>query len=90
MDFAVANMAAVVEKKQARSDGVRLVFGSVAAHPFRSVDPENFLRGKNIEETSAGQVSEVALTNARPLKMNQYKFDLAKTLAKRALFAITS
>jgi CO/xanthine dehydrogenase FAD-binding subunit len=45
------------------SEGVRLVFGGVAAHPFRSVDSENFLRGKNIEETSAGQVSEVPLTN---------------------------
>jgi ABC-type molybdate transport system substrate-binding protein len=31
-----------------------------------------------------------ALTNARPLKTNQYKFDLAKTLAKRALLAIAS
>lgn len=45
-------MAAIVEKKQAQSDGVTLVCGGVAAHPFRSADAKNFLRGKNIDETS--------------------------------------
>lgn len=87
-DFAVASVAAVAENKAAQSDGVRLVFGGVATHPFRSVDAENFLRGKKIDETSAAQASEVALADARPLKMNQYKVDLAKTLAKRALLAL--
>jgi xanthine dehydrogenase YagS FAD-binding subunit len=89
-DFAVASVAAVVDENPAQSDGVRLVFGGVATRPFRSVDAENFLRGKNIDETSASQASEVALGDARPLKMNQYKVDLAKTLAKRALLAVAS
>jgi xanthine dehydrogenase YagS FAD-binding subunit len=87
-DFAVASVAAVADEKPAQSDGLRLVFGGVATHPFRSFGAENFLRGKKIDETSAGQASEVALADARPLKMNQYKVDLAKTLAKRALLAV--
>ena len=88
-DFAVASVAAVAEETSVQSDGVRLVFGGVATHPFRSADAENFLRGKKIDEASAGQASEVALADARPLKMNQYKVDLAKTLAKRALLAVS-
>jgi xanthine dehydrogenase YagS FAD-binding subunit len=89
-DFAVASVAAVATGKQAECDDLRLVFGGVATHPFRSVDAEKFLRGKKIDETTASQASEVALANARPLKMNQYKVDLAKTLAKRALLAVAN
>jgi len=89
-DFAVASVAAVATGKQAECDDLRLVFGGVATHPFRSVDAENFLRGKKIDETTASQASEVALANARPLKMNQYKVDLAKTLARRALVAVAN
>jgi xanthine dehydrogenase YagS FAD-binding subunit len=87
-DFAVASVAAVAEAQSAQSNGVRLVFGGVATHPFRSIEAEKFLRGKKIDESSARQASEVALANARPLKMNPYKVDLAKTLAKRALLAV--
>ncbi len=89
-DFAVASVAAVAEEKTVQSDGVRLVFGGVATHPFRSLEAENFFRGKKIDEASASQASEVALADARPLKMNQYKVQLAKTLAKRALSAVSS
>ncbi len=89
-DFAMASVAAVAEERPAQADGVRLVFGGVATHPFRSVEAENFLHGKKIDEASAGRASEIALADARPLKMNQYKVDLAKTLAKRALLAVAS
>jgi xanthine dehydrogenase YagS FAD-binding subunit len=71
-------------------DDVRLVFGGVATHPFRSIDAENFLRGKKIDDDSARQASEIALADSRPLKMNQYKVDLAKTLARRALLAVAN
>jgi len=87
-DFAVASVAAVAEETSVQSDGVRLVFGGVATHPFRSFEAEGFLSGKKIDEISANEASEVALANARPLKMNEYKIDLAKTLAKRALLAV--
>ena len=89
-DFAVASVAAVAEEKPAQSDGVRLVFGGVATQPYRSVDAEKSLHGKTIDEASAGQASEIALADARPLKMNQFKVDLAKTLAKRALLAVAN
>jgi xanthine dehydrogenase YagS FAD-binding subunit len=89
-DFAVASVAAVADGTALQSDGVRLVFGGVATHPFRSFEAEGFLSGKKIDESSANEASEVALANARPLKMNEYKVDLAKTLAKRALLAVAS
>jgi xanthine dehydrogenase YagS FAD-binding subunit len=89
-DFAVASVAAVATGNPAECDDVRLVFGGVATHPFRSIDAENFLRGKKIDDDSARQASEIALADSRPLKMNQYKVDLAKTLAQRALLAVAN
>ena len=89
-DFAVASVAAVAEEKPVQSDGVRLVFGGVATHPFRSIEAEEFLNGRKIDEASAGQASELALGGARPLKMNQFKVHLGKTLAKRALASVAN
>lgn len=87
-DFAVASVAAVAHSSELQSERVRLVFGGVATQPYRSVDAEKFLHSKKIDEDSAARASEVALADARPLKMNQYKVALAKTLAKRALLAV--
>ena len=89
-DFAVPSVAAAATGNPAECDDVRLVFGGVATHPFRSIDAENFLRGKKIDDDSARQASEIALADSRPLKMNQYKVDLAKTLARRALLAVAN
>ena len=89
-DFAVASVAAVATGNSPGCDDVRLVFGGVATHPFRSVEAENFLRGKKIDDDSSRQASDIALADSHPLKMNQYKVDLAKTLAKRALAAVAS
>jgi xanthine dehydrogenase YagS FAD-binding subunit len=89
-DFAVASVAAVAAGNQAECGDLRLVFGGVATHPLRSIAAENFLRGKRIDEDSARAASDLALADSRPLKMNQYKVDLAKTLAQRALIAVAS
>jgi xanthine dehydrogenase YagS FAD-binding subunit len=89
-DFAVASVAAVATGNQPECDDLRLVFGGIATHPFRSVVAENFLRGKTIDDDSAREAAELALSDSRPLKMNQYKVELAKTLAKRALVAVAN
>ncbi len=89
-DFAVASVAVVATGNKSECDDLRLVFGGIATHPVRSVEAEDFLRGKKIDDDSAREASELALLDSRPLKMNQYKVDLAKTLAKRALAAVAS
>jgi CO/xanthine dehydrogenase FAD-binding subunit len=46
------------------------------------------LRNRAINETTTAAAAEVALNNAKPLKMNGYKVDLSKTLVRRALLSL--
>jgi xanthine dehydrogenase YagS FAD-binding subunit len=43
------------------------------------------LKGKAVSETSVAAAAELALSAAKPLSMNSYKIEIAKTLIKRAL-----
>jgi ABC-type molybdate transport system substrate-binding protein len=80
----------------AKKEGRRVIISTTGATRLMPPLVKEFERRFGIDVTmalggSSAHVERVtALTNARPLKTNQYKFDLAKTLAKRALLAIAS
>lgn len=87
-DFAIASVAvsAVIEERVWRD--LRIVLGGVATFPYRCVEAEDLLRNETISEDLAVAAAESALRLAKPLRMNQYKVDLSKTLLRRALMSL--
>jgi xanthine dehydrogenase YagS FAD-binding subunit len=85
VDFAIVSVASVVAMENGVCAGARIALGAVAAGPVRARTAEDMLKGKAISETSVAAAAELALSAAKPLSMNSYKIEIAKTLIKRAL-----
>ncbi|HEX9443751.1 MAG TPA: xanthine dehydrogenase family protein subunit M [Candidatus Binatia bacterium] len=86
-DHAIVSVAAVVQSSGGAAREARVVLGGVAPVPWRAAKAEEFLRGKKIDEATAEKAGEIALAEAKPMKDNVYKVDLAKNLVQRALLA---
>jgi xanthine dehydrogenase YagS FAD-binding subunit len=68
----------------------RVVMGYVAPVPWRSVEAERELAGKTISEEVAKAAADAGLQNAKPLRHNAYKVQLAKVAVKRAILKAAS
>jgi xanthine dehydrogenase YagS FAD-binding subunit len=87
-DFALASVAVSVVMNDGTCSDLRIVFGGIATHPYRSPEAESLVKGNRITEPLAVEAAETALKKAKPLKMNHYKLDLSKVLLRRALMAV--
>jgi xanthine dehydrogenase YagS FAD-binding subunit len=87
-DFAIASVAVSAVIRDRLWTDLRIVLGGVATFPYRSAAAEDLLRNKPMSEDLAAAAAEAALSGAKPLRMNQYKVDLSKTLVRRALLAL--
>jgi xanthine dehydrogenase YagS FAD-binding subunit len=87
-DFAIASVAVSAVIRDGIWDDLRIVVGGVATSPHRSLEAEEVVRKKRIDESLARAAAEAALKNAKPLKMNGYKVELSKTLVRRALLSL--
>ncbi len=83
--FALVSVAAVVEVVGDRIQSARLALGGVAHKPWRSLEAEEFLKGKSAEAAVFQQAADIALQGAKPLPHNGFKVNLAKRAIKRAL-----
>jgi xanthine dehydrogenase YagS FAD-binding subunit len=63
----------------------RVVLGAVAPIPWRSMDAEEALIGKPLNESTAAAAGEAAVKAAKPLSRNGYKVQITKTAVKRAV-----
>ena len=63
----------------------RIVLGAIAPIPWRSREAEQALVGKPVTEVSAAAAADAALRDARPMRQNAYKVDVAKVAVKRAI-----
>jgi len=87
-DFAIASVAvSAVIQERVWSD-LRIALGGVATFPYRCTEAEDLLRNRPMSENLAAAAAEAALERAKPLRMNQYKVDLSKTLLRRALMSL--
>jgi xanthine dehydrogenase YagS FAD-binding subunit len=86
VDFAIVSVAAVITVSDGLCVDARLVLGAVGPAPVRALNAEEVLKGKQISEATAEEAAAVAVAGAKPLKMNGYKIDIAKSLVKRAIF----
>ncbi len=90
IDFALVSVASVITLEKGVCKDARIALGAVAPAPVRASEAEAGLRGKNIDGARAEEAALTALVGARPLKMNAYKVEIAKTLVKRAILACTA
>lgn len=85
VDFAIVSVATVVTVEDGRCKDARIALGAVGPGPVRARKAEEGLIGKPINEASAAEAAEIAMSNAKPLSKNGYKVEIARTLIKRAL-----
>ncbi|GHO90472.1 FAD-binding molybdopterin dehydrogenase [Reticulibacter mediterranei] len=83
--FALVSLAAAVDVDQGVIRDVRLAFGGLATIPWRAQKAEAVLRGAPAAEASFVQAAEAELANARPLRENAFKIQLARNILIRTL-----
>ncbi len=84
-DWPLAVAAVAIQTNGSSIQSARVVMGYVAPIPWRSLEAEQVLVGKNVSEDVAKAAADAALQNANPLSHNAYKIQLAKVAVKRAI-----
>ncbi len=84
-DFAIAAVAAAVERAGGTIRQVRIVLGGVAPVPWTVPNAEAVLQGKRADDATLAAAADAALEGAEPLAHNAYKIPLTKNLVKRAI-----
>ena len=83
--FALVSVAAALETSGSNIKQARIVMGSVAHKPWRSMEAEQALVGKPATDASFAAAAEAALKDAKPLAHNAYKVELGKRAIVLAL-----
>jgi len=83
--FAMVAVAAALQLDGDRIRQARVVLGSVAHKPWRSVEAEAVLVGERANEDTFRRAAHAALHDARPLAHNAYKVELGQRSVVRAL-----
>ena len=85
--FALASVAVRVNFHNERPEEVRIVLGGVAPIPWRVKKAEDILQGEMLTEDIVARGAQEVLSDARPLRDNNYKVLLAKALIGKALLS---
>ena len=88
IDFAVVGLGSNYVLEGDTINSASLVLGAVAPVPVRAVKAEQYLAGKKVCEEVAEKAAELALEDAEPLRQNEYKVQIAKTLIKRSILKL--
>jgi xanthine dehydrogenase YagS FAD-binding subunit len=84
--FALVSVAAALEVEGGTINDVRLALGGIATKPWRAWKAEEALKGRPATTESFRAAAEAELADAKPLRDNGFKVELAKrTIA--AVFA---
>ena len=87
--FALVSVAAALDLDGDTVRDVRIALGGVAHKPWRAWKAEAALRGRPATEASFRAAAEVELTDARPLRDNGFKIELAKRTIAAVLGELT-
>jgi xanthine dehydrogenase YagS FAD-binding subunit len=88
IDFALVSLAAQITIENGTCQEASLVFGGVAPVPWRAIEAERYLKGRQITEARAESAAEAAVEDAKPMPDNGYKVDIAKNLVRQALLTL--
>ena len=85
IDFPILNCAVALEIENGTVTSSRICLNAVYNIPFRAVSAEQYLTGKNIDDSTAEAAGNIAVEDVCPLPDNTYKIQIAKILVKRAV-----
>jgi xanthine dehydrogenase YagS FAD-binding subunit len=88
-EFALASAAVVAQMQGQRIQRIRVALGGIGTRPWRSLEAEQALAGRDAHEQHFRAAAEAALRDARPLHDNAFKVDLAKRTLVRTLQVVT-
>ena len=80
IDFPVVNCAAAIG-----GGAARICLNAVFITPYRPTAAEDAIAGKPVTEENAEAAGEEAIKDNKPLSMNTWKIQIAKTMVKRAI-----
>jgi xanthine dehydrogenase YagS FAD-binding subunit len=83
--FALASAAVVLEIDGQTIRRARIALGGVATKPWRAEAAERALTGRRLDEGSLKAAAALAMRDARPLRENAFKVELAQRAIVRAL-----
>jgi NADPH-dependent glutamate synthase beta subunit-like oxidoreductase/CO/xanthine dehydrogenase FAD-binding subunit len=87
IDFAIVSVASIITVEGGICTDARIALGAVAPGPVRARKAEEVIKGRPINEDIAVMAAHEAVAGAKPLGMNAYKIEIAKTLVKRAILS---
>jgi xanthine dehydrogenase YagS FAD-binding subunit len=85
LDWPLASAAACLDIEGGTVWDARIVLGHVAPVPWVAAAAAKFLIGQPVNEETAGRAGDMAVAQATPLSMNEYKVQLARTAVKRSV-----
>lgn len=88
--FALVSVAAALDLDNGTVKDVRLALGGVAHKPWRALKAEAALKGKPATEVTFRAAAEVELSEAKPLRDNAFKVELAKRTITAVLMELTA
>jgi xanthine dehydrogenase YagS FAD-binding subunit len=83
--FALVSVAAALETNGNKISQARIAMGGVAHKPWRALEAEKFLVGKEATEANFKLAAEMEMKQAKPLEYNKFKVELGKRAISRAL-----
>ncbi len=87
-EFALTSAAVALDVSSGTFRAARIALGGVGTKPWRSMAAEKALLGKTATEESYKAAANAALQEAKPLKYNAFKVELAKRTLIRALATV--
>jgi xanthine dehydrogenase YagS FAD-binding subunit len=84
-EFALAAAAVALDLEAGHVRDVRIALGGVAAKPWRALEAESVLRGKQLTEENTARAADAAFAGANPREHNAFKVPLGKETIIRAL-----
>jgi xanthine dehydrogenase YagS FAD-binding subunit len=88
-EFALASAAVVAQMQGQRVQRMRVALGGIGTKPWRSLEAEQVLEGRDANEQNFRAAAEAALRDAKPLHDNAFKVELAKRTLVRTLKIVT-
>lgn len=83
--FALVSVAAALEMSGNKIKDVRIAMGGVAHKPWRALEAEKFLNGKEATEANFKAAADAEMKAAKPLEYNKFKVELGRRAIVRSL-----
>ena len=88
-DWSLGDVAVVLEVSGNTCRTASIVLGAAAPVPYRSIEAQQAIKKKTINNENALAAAEAAMSKARPLAKNGYKVPLFITTIKQAILEIS-